>query len=72
MWPEYIARGQQERRASDATKSDLVREFHSTEEEVLAWASPYVQLTFHRIGEILISVNPPGGSAFTLLCTNFN
>ena len=38
MWPEYIARGQQERRASDGTKSDLVREFHSAGEVVLAWS----------------------------------
>ena len=72
MWPEYIARGQQERRASDGTKSDLVREFHSAGKVVLVWASRYVQQTFHRIGEILISVNPPGGSVLTLLCTKFN
>jgi hypothetical protein len=71
MWPEYIARAKQECRASDGTKSDLIREFHSAGEEVLAWLSPYVQLSFHRIGEILISVNPPGGSVLTLLCTKF-
>jgi hypothetical protein len=72
MRPKYIARGKQERRASDRTKSDLVREFHSAGEEVLAWVSRYVQPAFHRISEILISVNPPGRSAHTPLCTKFN
>jgi len=60
MGAEDIAGGKQERRASDATERDLVREFHARREHMLARHSPYVLGRLRQIGEILISVNSAG------------
>ena len=60
MRSESVARSKQKRRASECTKVDLIRGFHSAAGTRSIQPTPYVLGRCHQIGEILISVNRAG------------